>query len=102
MCLLYTPADTQLEYTSDTYNGSSGSPVLTVEDGELVLLAVHRAINPLTITGIGSIVTEDFVTRLRCLTLSNKYSQCSIDFRFWGTMSLVLLVVSLVLLLLVF
>lgn len=68
-------ADTQVVYTFDIYHGSSGSPVLFVNEGEAVLLAVHRKSTQATIrdeTGaptrtaynVGSVLMQDF---LRCL-----------------------------------
>ena len=62
-------------YTFDTFHGSSGSPVLFVREGEVVLLAVHRkstdarmwdATDKLTDIeyNIGSVLTQSFLRRL--------------------------------------
>ena len=65
VCLLYTPADTQLVYMLDTYHGSSGSPVLLATEGNLVLVAVHRRFSRTDRRfKIGSVVTENFLARL--------------------------------------
>ena len=70
-----TSADTQVVYTFDTFHGSSGGPVLFTEEGETVLLAVHRkstlksmrdATSIVTNTGynVGSVLTQTFLRRL--------------------------------------
>ena len=70
------PADTQVVYAFDAFHGSSGSPVLFVREGEVVLLlAVHRKstqakmrdeTGQLTNTAynIGSVLTQDFLKHL--------------------------------------
>ena len=61
-------------YISDTFHGSSGSPVFFVNEGEAVLLAVHRKntkalikyAGAVTNSGYdtGSILTQDFLGHL--------------------------------------
>ena len=69
------PADTQVVYAVDTYKGSSGSPVLFVDEGEVVLLAVHRKSTAIpTMDGngvrssfgynVGSVLTQEFLADL--------------------------------------
>ena len=64
-----------LVYTFDTYHGSSGAPVLFAEEGEVVLLAVHRkstatcmvdAAGQRTSIGynVGSVLSESFLRHL--------------------------------------
>ena len=69
------PADTQVVYAVDTYKGSSGSPVLFVNEGKVVLLAVHRKSTTVTTKdgsgvrssfgyNVGSVLTKEFLEQL--------------------------------------
>ena len=62
-------------YTFDTFHGSSGSPVLFVREGEVVLLAVHRKSTTVTTKdgsgvrssfgyNVGSVLTKEFLEQL--------------------------------------
>lgn len=64
--LALSPADTLMVYFTETYKGSSGSPVLYVEFEESELGSVHRMSSRTDRScKIGSIVNEIFVTSLR-------------------------------------
>ena len=67
------PADKQLVYFGDTYNCSSGSPVLHVDIEKLLLGAVHRLFSRGYGHKIGSMVNENvnFVTSLSHAALQN-------------------------------